>query len=41
LRQEGGIEDREEVALAGFTPIEMPEMVTEASPLVHFHEEVR
>jgi len=40
LRQEGGIEDRQEVGSAGFAPIKMPEMVAEAGPLVDFNEEI-
>ena len=38
--QEGGIEDRQEVGSAGFSPIQMPEMVAEAGPLVDFNEEI-
>ena len=40
LRQEGGIEDGQEVGPARFMAIEMAQVLTEAGPLVHFDEQV-
>ena len=41
LRQEGGIEDREEVVPAWFATIEMLQVLAETRPLVDFDEEIR
>jgi hypothetical protein len=40
LRQEGGREDRQDGGSAGFAPMQMPEMVAEAGPVVAFNAEI-